>query len=328
MKKYRYILDLGSSNISIYSTGLLLRQPNVAVVRRGNGIELIAAGNDALPLIHALPEHCSVVYPVEEGAVVHGEVMSLVLHDFLSRIVPKTVFKAVEIYVLIPSGLSITERENIENAVARAGYKDVTLIESILALLPLFNGPTGAVIFGGGTTEIGVVNDSGILSACTINLGGKTIDEKIKEKILETYNLLISLTMAEKIKTSIGSLFENDTSTMEIFGKDILDGKMKAIEISAESVRVPIQNVYKKLAEIIESVLTTVSSKTMVEIATNGIYIAGAGAEMGGLTNFLAKYLKLPIKKDDDPEISALRSASIVVNDDSGKYSSILSNKR
>lgn len=328
MKKYRYILDLGSSNISIYSTGLLLRQPNIAVVRRGNGIELIAAGNDAIPLIRNLPEHCSVVRPVEEGVVVHGEIMSLVLHDFLSRIVPKSIFKAVEIYVLIPSGLAITERENIENAVAGAGYKDVTLIESILALLPLFDGATGVAIFGGGTTEIGVVNNSGILTACTINLGGNSINEKIKEKILETHNLMISWTMAEKIKVSIGSLFENDTSTIEIVGKDILDGRMKTIEISAESVRVPIQNVYKKLAEIIESVLTTISSKTMVEVATNGIYVAGGGAEVGGLTNFLARYLKLPIKKDDDPEIAMLRSASIVVNDDSGKYSSILSNKR
>ena len=106
---------------------------------------------------------------------------------------------------------------------------------------------------------------------------------------------MISWTMAEKIKVSIGSLYENDTSTMEIVGKDILDGRMKTIEISAESIRVPIQNVYKKLTEIIESVLTTISSKMMVEVATNGIYVAGGGAEMGGLTNFLAKYLKLPI---------------------------------
>lgn len=314
MQKTKYILDLGSSYVSIYGTGLLLRQPNVAVVRRGNGIELISCGNDALAM-REIPEHCSVVRPVEEGAVVHVEVMSLILKEFFSAVIPFNPFRAVEIYVLIPSGLSIAERENVEAAVSKAGYKDVTLVESVLGLLPLFEGNQAVAIFGGGNTEIGVVDRDGIVSACSVNIAGNTVTDKIIEQIYETYNLTISWSAAEKLKTAIGSLYDNDTSVTEVVGQDLLDGRMKSVEISASSIRAPILFCYRKIAEIIESVLTTIPYSRLAEVTDNGLYIAGGGAELRGLQDFLTRYLKLKVRMDDDPETVVIRSAARLIED-------------
>lgn len=328
MHKRKYVLDLGTTNVSLYGAGLLLRQPDVAVVRRGNGIELVCAGNDAIAL-GELPEGCSFIRPVEGGTVVHADVTGKMLSHYFDSLIPRNILSPVELYVLIPVGISITERENVEYAVTRTGFKDVTLIESVFGLLPFLpSGDSAVVILGGGSTEVGVLNEKGIINACSVNLAGDVLDEKIADAVSETYNLHISLTMARKLKESIGSLFKNDASVADVTGRDELDGRLKTIEVSAESIRKPIVECYRRIAELIESVLTGVPYAGLADIAENGLFVAGGGAGIRGLTDYLGKYLKIPVHIIEDPETAVIRGASALIADESGKYASILSHIR
>ena len=328
MQKQKIVIDPGSSNITIYGGGYLLREPNVCVIRRGNHVELIAVGNDALKL-NDLPEHCSLVYPVRDGVVVRPDVFAKLLEYYLSDIISFSLLNTVELYVLIPSGLSSAERENIEFAVQKTGHKDITLIESLLGFVPILgDGDNAVCLFGGGTTEIGVVNKEGIVSACTVNISGNTINEKIIDQVLKTYNLRISNSTAERLKTSIDSLYDNDLSVLTITGQDILDGRIKNVEISSSSLRAPILWCIKKLAELIESVLTTIPTSKMADISASGICCAGAGANLGGLTDYLAKYLKLPVYVAQEPESIVVKGAYELINDNANRYAMILGNKR
>lgn len=328
MQKQKIIIDPGSTNITIYGGGYILREPNVCVIRRGNHIELIAVGNDALKLTD-LPEHCSLVYPIRDGVVVRPDVFAKLLEYYLTDIISFSLINPVELYVLIPSGLSSAERENIELAVQKTGHKDITLIESVLGLVPIINSGDNAVcLFGGGTTEIAVINDEGIVSACTINISGNTINEKIVDQVLKTYNLRISNSTAEKLKIGIGSLYDNDLSVMTVTGQDLLDGRIKNVEIASSSLRAPISWCYKKIAELIESVLTTIPYGKVANVSANGLCCAGAGSNLGGLTDYLAKYLKLPVYLAPEPETIIVKGAYELINDSNGKYSMILGNKR
>lgn len=328
MQKQKIIIDPGSTNITIYGGGYILREPNVCVIRRGNHIELIAVGNDALKLTD-LPEHCSLVYPIRDGVVVRPDVFAKLLEYYLTDIISFSLINPVELYVLIPSGLSSAERENIELAVQKTGHKDITLIESVLGLVPILNSGDNAVcLFGGGTTEIAVINDEGIVSACTINISGNTINEKIVDQVLKTYNLRISNSTAEKLKIGIGSLYDNDLSVMTVTGQDLLDGRIKNVEIASSSLRAPISWCYKKIAELIESVLTTIPYGKVANVSANGLCCAGAGSNHGGLTDYLAKYLKLPVYLAPEPETIIVKGAYELINDSNGKYSMILGNKR
>ena len=328
MQKQKIIIDPGSTNITIYGGGYILREPNVCVIRRGNHIELIAVGNDALKLTD-LPEHCSLVYPIRDGVVVRPDVFAKLLEYYLTDIISFSLINPVELYVLIPSGLSSAERENIELAVQKTGHKDITLIESVLGLVPILNNGDNAVcLFGGGTTEIAVINDEGIVSACTINISGNTINEKIVDQVLKTYNLRISNSTAEKLKIGIGSLYDNDLSVMTVTGQDLLDGRIKNVEIASSSLRAPISWCYKKIAELIESVLTTIPYGKVANVSANGLCCAGAGSNLGGLTDYLAKYLKLPVYLAPEPETIIVKGAYELINDSNGKYSMILGNKR
>jgi len=325
----KIVLDIGSMYISFYTDSFFLRERNLAVVRRGHGLELLSCGWDALTMMKALPEHSYVVKPLDSGAITNPEALHLILKSFFSKYFKKNIIDKSQIYCLIPCGLSIAERESIEKIIAKTGYKDITLVESIIGLLPYTNGQSTAVaILGASLSEIGVIDNSGIISGLSINLGGDSINTKIKEIILEKYSLKIGWATAEKIKINLGSLYENDKSLYEIVGQDILDQQYRKIDVSAESIRPAILHAYKRYVDIIESTLTTIPNKSLGEVSLNGLMLAGGGAEMRGVIDYFAKYLNLPIKILDRPEIAHLKGMSILVNDKTRKYEEILGDKR
>ncbi len=329
MQKQKIIIDAGSTNLTIYGGGYILREPNVAVIRRANrNIELVAVGSEVLKL-NSLPEHCSIIYPIKEGNVVSPDVFAKILSYYLEGLVQVSLINPVELYVLIPSGLTRAERDSIENAVQKTGYNDITLIESVLGLIPVLGEEERLVcVLGGGTTEVAVINGEGIISGCTVNVSGNAINEKIIDHLLKIYNLGISQSMAEKLKIGIGSLYENDTSVMVVTGEDLLDRRIKNIEISAETLRAPLLWCYKKIAELIESVLTTIPVGMLSRISTKGLYLCGGSASMQGLADFLTRYLKVPVIVSLEPEIEIIKGAYKLVTDENNSYNAILGNKR
>lgn len=327
-KSNNIILEMGSANITIFANSLLLREPNIAVVKRGHSLELIAYGNEALKLIGKMPDHSYIVRPVEEGIVTNVDAMCLILKAIFSKYFPPKIVDNARVYVLVPCGLSIAERELMENTIMRVGKQDVTIIESLLGLIPYIKGGTLVALFGAGITEVGVIDNTGIVSGLSINLAGNTINDSIKNMTLEKYNLKISWGAAEKLKMNIGTLYENDTSIMEIIGQDLIDQKFRKVEIKAEHIRPSITYSYKKHVEILESLLTTIPTQTLAEVSENGVLIAGGGANMNGLTDFLTKYLHLPVQIAPRPEIAIVKGMDMMVRTESDKYMQILGNKR
>jgi len=322
------IVEMGSSNISILTEAGIVREPSLAIVKRSHTLELIAYGHEAVKKIGQIPDHSYLIHPVEEGVVTNVEAMSLIIKDIFSKCLSSRFIDNVRVYVLIPCGLSIAERELMESTIVKAGRRDVTIIESMLGLLPYTNGGTLVALFGAGVTELGVIDETGIVTGLTVNLAGETINNDIKTMALEKYNLKISSAAAERLKMGIGTLYENDTSVMEVIGQDLLDQKMRKIAIKADHIRPSITSMYKKHVEVLESLLTTIPTKTLAEVSENGVLIAGGGAEMRGLTDFLARYLHLPVKVAPRPAIATIKGIELIVKDKTGKYDSILGNKR
>lgn len=308
MKKQRYVVDVGSSYTTVYRDGLLLKEPTVAAVRKTDKLELLAAGSAVYALIGKLSEHDSFIKPVENGAVVNAEVAALMLKSFFSKTISKKIKSNIEVVCPVSCGLSIAERENLENAVTKAGCGGVSLAESLMGLLPFVDKRGQAVmLIGGGVTDIGVLNQDGIAQACSVNLGGIAIDGKIAERVLDVYKIKISSRTAETLKNELASLYENDTSVMEVTGRDILDGSLKSQEISAESIRPAVVTCVKTLLEVTESLLTTLPQSMIGEITSRGLYLAGGAAKMQGMSDFMAKYLKIPVFCDKEPDTAVLR---------------------
>ncbi|MDR3186694.1 MAG: rod shape-determining protein [Christensenellaceae bacterium] len=309
VNRLRYVVDIGSSYTSIYQNGTVLNQPTAALIRRNHrNLELIAAGSDVFKYLKNRDPNTDIVNPMRDGQIVYPEAASLMLRAFFKRVVPRTFFKGAEIIVAIPSGITNIERDTYERAIIKSGYSDVFLIESIYGLWPVIK-PNGqlVIIIGSGITDIGILTKAGIISACSINLGGRRIDELIAEHVAREYATKISLTTAESLKMEIGNFNEGDTSFAEIMGRDLITGEVKKISVSAASIKLPIKECYAKLIDVAESLLTTIPDHLLPAIAKNGIYLAGGGANMNGLDDFITKRLKISSTKDPDPKIAVAR---------------------
>ena len=322
MQTRKFVIDPGSGYITLYGDALLYRQPNVAVVRRGRTTEVLAYGDEALNM-RELPDHSVLVRPVQGGIVKQPDVLGLVLKKLFEKFIPQNLFKAVELYVPVPSGLSIVERENMEKAVAQAGYRDVTLIESVLCFLPGFDGgDTLVAVFGAGVTDVGVVNSEGIVTASTVDIGGDALDEKIKNVLLQNRNFKVDTVAAERVKRAIGSLYTVDTCAVSVIGQDILDLRNKSVEISATQIAPAIHYCYSRILDIIETTLASLPRQKQEDVRINGLYIAGGGSKMNGLGDYLQRGLRIPVKSDPDPETAMVRNLSVLISDE--KYASLL----
>lgn len=312
-------VDLGTSYVTVGDgVSLVKRVPNVGrfTVNKGK-LRLETYGAAAVANSQNQTEASGdVIRPVDEGVVLNSEAAALIIKELLNETDKKNFFDTRRVFVSISSGLTTIERDETEQVFLKAGYNDVRLVESVLTLAPFINGEGSAVaVLGGGSFEAGVLTRDGIVTACSLNVGGETVNKLIIDKIFEQFKLKISTVTAEKLKVQIGSLYERDLSRKEISGRDVIDGKIKNIEITAEEIRSAISYCYQKYADVIESMLTTVPVSLLNKIAKNGLYLAGGGAEMRGAEDFFIKRLKMPVKIISEPQLAVARGLQIIATD-------------
>src|SRR5260370_35109671 len=101
--------------------------------------------------------------------------------------------------------------------------------------------PGGNMIvdLGGGTTEVAVISRSGIVHAKSVRIAGGEMDEAIVQYIKKHYNLLVGERRAEEIKIKVGSAYPmgGERMTMEVKGRDLIDGIPKTIVVTDEEIR-------------------------------------------------------------------------------------------
>ena len=165
-------VDFGSSYITIYKRGegIVLKEASVVVVStHKKKREVVESGNAAKNYVRTTMGNAREIYPVREGVVVSVEDASLMMSEFIKRLLPEKIFKPqIRAVVMISSGLTVVERRDVETVMLNAGVKDVILVESPLALLAYTNSVGGLFLdIGGGTAEVASVTKNGISAACS-----------------------------------------------------------------------------------------------------------------------------------------------------------------
>ncbi len=315
------IVDLGTAYVIVYESGsVVLRQPNVGLFDTSrNKLALIACGYDVLHdvVLKAGEERIS---PVVDGVLINKEAEILILKRMFREARTRSLFDTSRVYVTVSAGLTAIEKGEIEGVFAAIGYRDVELVVSVLAMLDVVDyEPSLVAILGAGSLEVGVISKDGIISACALNVAGNTVNQKIVDKIFAQHNIKISNTTAEKLKLQIGSLTENDYTTSECSGRDIIDGRIKNVELTSEFLRPTIAECYKLMADAIKSLLTTIPARLLDVVKARGLYIAGGGALMRGAGDYLQKETGILTRVLDVPQLAVVRGLGHIL--DRGIYS-------
>lgn len=295
MLKNKFFVDIGSVYTKVYSNIVLLKEPTCIILRSGGLTpKTVACGRLAELRKHLIAEDEQFINPVKEGAIMHFGGAVAMLKEYLKRAGVK---KNSEITAYFPCSLSVQQRQDIEKVFIAAGYKNVALNESLLSLKPYIATYRNMAVvdIGGSRSDVGIINEDGIVAAYSINIGGATVTERIINTVERLYNLNISFAAAEKLKLGIGSLYDFDTSSMTVSGRDIITGAAKSVEVYASDIYEDIAHCYKRIIKIIEGLLVVAPLECIEGLNSRGIFALGGGSKMRGFDDFLYKQLALPL---------------------------------
>ncbi|MBP1556394.1 MAG: rod shape-determining protein, partial [Oscillospiraceae bacterium] len=145
------------------------------------------------------------------------------------------------------------------------------------------------VDIGGGTSEVAVISLGGIVTARSVRVGGDAFDSAIIQYIKRKHSLLIGERTAEQIKIDIGSAYpDSDEKTMEIKGRNLIDGLPKNITITPEEVREALSDSIASVLDAIKTTLERTPPELAADIIDHGIMLTGGGAMLRGLDRLIS----------------------------------------
>ena len=325
MALYELCIDLGSSYTTIYkkNSGVVLREPTIALMERNAKLSRVTKiGFEAQKVIGKTAEDEVIVHSVVEGVIKNMEITKKIVTYFLGKVVPyKCIKPAIKIIVCLPVGLSDTEYEDYKTLFYSIGFAKIDFVYNLVSCSlinsDLFSASKANLLvnIGAGKTEIGAVINGKLLSACSVDIGGNLIDSAISDYLEKSKGYVVSTSSAKKLKQEIGSLYETDKSSMEIFVGDMSVNSQISTIISAGEIIKPIYECYFKIVQSIQAFFNECSSETAEDIKNDGILLYGGGAQITGLEYFFKKILNMSVFVLDNPEVCAVMGGEKLFGD-------------
>ena len=179
------------------------------------------------------------------------------------------------------------------------------MMAAIGAGLPVTEpGGNMVVDIGGGTTEVAVLSLGGIVYARSVRVGGDMMDEAIINYIRRHHNLLVGEGSAERIKKEIGCACppeQGDGETMEIKGRDLMNGVPKEIVISQRQIAESLAEPVTAIIDAVKVALEHTAPELAADIVDKGIVLTGGGAMLANMDTVLRQATGLPVSVAEDP---------------------------
>jgi rod shape-determining protein MreB and related proteins len=306
-------IDLGTANTLVYvkGRGIVLNEPSVVAIMTARGKkQVLAVGDEAKLMLGRTPGNIEAIRPLRDGVIADFEIAEEMIKHFIRKVHNRRSFASPQVVICVPSGSTAVERRAIQESAESAGARRVYLIEEPMAAaigagLPVTE-PTGSMVvdIGGGTTEVAVLSLGGIVYSKSVRIGGDKMDEAIIAYIRRSHNLLVGEASAERIKKEIGSACppeDGNGRTMEIKGRDLMNGVPKEIVISQRQIAESLSEPVGAIVEAVKVALEHTAPELAADIVDKGIVLTGGGALLGNLDLVLRHATGLPVSIADEP---------------------------
>ena len=329
-------IDLGTANTLVYvkGKGIVLNEPSVVAIEEYRGKkQVLAVGNEAKQMLGRTPGNINAIRPLRDGVIADFEIAEEMIKYFIRKVHNRRTFASPMVIVCVPSGSTAVERRAIQESAEAAGARKVWLIEEPMAAaigadLPVTE-PTGSMVvdIGGGTTKVAVLSLGGIVYARSVRVGGDKMDAAIISYIRRNHNLLVGEGSAERIKKEIGSACAPDAGegrTIEIKGRDLMNGVPKEIIITERQVAESLSEPVSQIVEAVKVALEHTASELAADIVDKGIVLTGGGALLTNLDQVLRNATGLPVSIAEDPLACVVKGTGKAL-DEMSRLRSILS---
>jgi rod shape-determining protein MreB len=315
-------IDLGTANTLVYLSGkgIVLNEPSVVAINQKTG-QVVAVGKDAKQMLGRTPLHIVAVRPLVDGVISDFEVTEEMITYLLNKAQKgNTKLLGPRVVVGVPSGITNVEIRAVRDATKNAGASEVHIVEEPMAAaigmrLPVLE-PSGNMIvdIGGGTTDIAVISLGGVVRSKNLKIAGDKLNNDIISYMRSEFKILIGEKTAEEIKVSIGAIVLTDTSLeASVRGRDLITGLPREVIITDSDIREAISQSINTLVEGIKEVLETTPPEVLADIMQKGIFLAGGGALISGLSEIIADYTKIPVHIAPDPLTAVCRGTGVIL---------------
>jgi rod shape-determining protein MreB len=303
-------IDLGTANTLVYvkSEGIVLNEPSIVAIHQADNT-VLAVGKEAKAMLGRTPGNIVAIRPLKDGVIADFDVTEKMLGYFIRRVHKRRALVRPRIVIGVPSGITQVEKRAVRDSAMQAGAREVYLIEEPMAAaigagMPITEpGGNMVVDIGGGTTEVAVISLSGIVYSRSVRIAGDEMDEAIVQYIRKNYNLLVGERRAEEIKIRLGSAYPmgGERRTMEVKGRDLIDGIPKTIVIGDDEIREALREPIMTIVDAVRTALERTPPELAADIVDKGIVLTGGGALLKGLDLLLRQETNLPITVAEDP---------------------------
>jgi len=298
-------IDLGTANTLVFvkGKGIVIREPSVVAIKSETK-KVLAVGNEAKRMIGRTPGNIVAIRPMRDGVIADFEVTQQMLKYFIRKASKMFIpFSGMRIVICVPSGVTEVEKRAVYEAAREAGAKEAFLVEepmaaAIGASMPVHE-PMGSMVvdIGGGTTEVAVISLGGIVTCCSIRVGGSKMDDAITNYVKKEYNLMIGERTAEEIKIAIGSAFPNEIEkAVEISGRDLVTGLPKTIRITQTQVLEALHEPFNNIVDAVKVTLEKTPPELASDIMERGVVLTGGGALIQGIDTLIAHETGIPVR--------------------------------
>lgn len=306
-------IDLGTANTLVYvkGRGIALNEPSVVAIHNYNGKTQVAdVGEGAKMMLGRTPGNIQAIRPMRDGVIADLNMAEAMIKHFIRKVHNSNFFFKPLVVICVPYGSTQVERKAIRESAEGAGAREVRFIEEPMAAaigagLPITE-PTGSMVvdIGGGTTEVAVISLQGIVCSRPVRVGGDKLDEAIIAYIRRNHNLLIGESTAEKIKKEIGAAKqtdENDNPTIDIKGRDLMNGVPKEIPVTRKQIVEALTEPISSIIEAVKIALEATPPELSSDIIDKGIMLTGGGALLHNIDMVIREATGLPVVIAEDP---------------------------
>ena len=317
-------IDLGTANSLVFckGRGIVVSEPSIVAVNQKNG-RVEAVGANAKEMLGRTPGSIVAIRPMKDGVIADFEHTEKMLNHFIRQAHGnRSIGVRPRIVIGVPSEITQVEKRAVRDSAMKARATEVYLVEQAMMAaigsgLPITE-PTGNMVvdIGGGTADVAVISMAGIVYSRSVRVAGNEMDSAVISYIKRKYNLLIGERSAEEIKIEIGSAFPLDEElTMEIKGRDLVEGVPKTITVSDEEIREALAEPVASIIEAVRLALEQTPPELSADIVDRGIVLTGGGALLKNLDKRLREETGLPVSIADDPLTSVVMGTGRVLSD-------------
>jgi len=328
-------IDLGTANTLVYvkGRGIVINEPSIVALNQKTG-QVVAVGQEAKNMLGRTPPHIVAIRPVVDGVISDFEVTSEMLSYLINKAqAGRGTFLGPRVVVGVPSGITSVEVRAVRDAAKAAGAREVHIIEEPMAAaigieLPVHE-PSGSMVvdIGGGTTDIGIVSLGGLVNSRNVRIAGDKFNADITSHMRNEFKMLIGEKSAEEIKIATASIIRGkEPVVVAARGRDLVTGLPREVIVTDEDMRTAIGHSIDDLVESIKEVLETTPPEILSDVMQRGIHLAGGGALIRGLPEFLTASLGVPVVVAPDPLTAVVRGTAIVLADMDAFRESLLKN--